>query len=87
MLPTLAIPGWVGASLYLGSFCISSTLTMGGFAALYGECTHRSKSLSERLPYVLAFVSGSASVLVGVVWLICSATIGVDAFLEFIGIE
>ena len=83
----LGSAGWEGATIYLGSFCVSSTLTMGAFAAFYGECTHHSQRLSERLPYILAFVSGSTSVLVGTIWLICSATVGVDAFLEFMGFE
>tara|TARA_B110001452_G_C14809065_1_gene282352 strand:+ start:137 stop:496 length:360 start_codon:yes stop_codon:yes gene_type:complete len=88
VLPSLAIPGALGSCLYLFSFCISSTLAMGAFAALYGECTHRSQRLSEKLPWILAIVSSSTSVLVGIVWIICSALGKLDQFLdEVLGLE
>ena len=87
VLPSLAIPGALGSCLYLFSFCASSTLAMGGFAALYGECTHRSQRLSEKLPWILAIFSSSTSVLVGIVWIICSALGALDQFLETLGLE
>ena len=58
-------PGDAGAS--------ASTLVMGAVAGAYGACTHRAASNSSRLPSILAAVSATFSVLVGVLWLVCSA--------------
>ena len=73
VLPTLLMPGVAASCLYLGAFCASSTLVMGAVAGAYGACTHRAASNSSRLPSILAAVSATFSVLVGVLWLVCSA--------------
>lgn len=48
VLPALAMRHTENAVVYLGSFCLSSILCMGAFAALYGEltqwCARRSSS-------------------------------------------
>ena len=56
------------ATIYLGSFCASSTLTMGLFAMLYGTCsTHMGRDAYRE--FVIECMSASLSILVGVAWL------------------
>ena len=87
VLPTLLLPGALSSALYLGGFCVAATVTMGAVAGVYGACTFRSRDVSPNLPWILGFVSASSSVLIGVVWLICSATGTLDKLLEAIALE
>ncbi len=64
------------AILYLGTFCIVSTLVIGGFAAFYGGLcqwlVERSdKKDDSRLSRVFLVEFGSAclSIVVGIIWL------------------
>lgn len=57
------------SSCYLGAFCVSSILAMGGFAAFWGELTVRLGS-SESVQFWLIAVSSSSSVAVGAVWIV-----------------
>ena len=74
VLPSLLIPGLLGSCLYLGAFCTMATLTMGIVAGAYGACTHGAGRGSPNTPWILGAVSASTSLLVGVVWLVGSAT-------------
>ncbi|CAM9158071.1 unnamed protein product [Heterosigma akashiwo] len=69
VLPAVQLHDWAKSGLYLASFCVSSTLVMGLFAAVYGEITHRAAS-TARVERLLAVVSASFSVAVGVLWLV-----------------
>jgi len=76
VLPAVQLASWRKSSLYLGSFCATSIITMGCFAAGFGELTAR---LSDRLPqyglkYILAMLSAGLSVFVGILWLVLSYT-------------
>lgn len=68
VLPAVSINDGVKSSCYLGAFCVSSILAMGGFAALWGELTIRVGS-SESVQFWLIFVSSSSSVVVGALWI------------------
>lgn len=75
VIPAVQLHKWNLAILYLGCFCVSSTLTMGCFAAIWGVCSSRTSS--SRIPYcsrITAFwveiFSASLSVVVGVLWLV-----------------
>lgn len=61
------------AAIYLGSFCVSSTLTMGVFAILYGTCSSRlvdrEASNTSRRELRIECISASLSILVGLLWL------------------
>lgn len=64
------------AMTYLGTFCITSTLVMGGFAACYGKMCYwmaegEDKDRGARINRVFLIEFGSAclSVVVGIVWL------------------
>jgi hypothetical protein len=58
------------AVIYLGSFCLSSTLTMGVFATLYGTCSSRlGQKQGTRREFLIECLSACLSVLVGVTWL------------------
>lgn len=61
------------AAVYLGSFCVSSTLTMGIFAVLYGTSTVK---LGKRLKseFLVEMVSASFSIIVGILWIILLST-------------
>ena len=87
VLPTLVIPGALGANLYLGAFCLSTILTMGTLALLFGGCTYRSRLVSPRLPALLQFASATGSVAIGVLWLVCSATGTLSEVLAAVGME
>ena len=41
VIPAVQLHNWGLASLYLGCFCLSATLTMGCFALGYGKCSAR----------------------------------------------
>lgn len=81
VLPAVQLHDWRKSSLYLGSFCTSSTLIMGFFAAIYGELTHRAGS-SEKIQFILAVVSAGFSVAVGILWLVLLAMGKLDEFFE-----
>ncbi|KAE8970108.1 hypothetical protein PR003_g28287 [Phytophthora rubi] len=76
VLPTLAMEKDVfRALLYLGFFCGSSILSMGSFAALYGELTQRGgRSQSPSAALHVAVASSALSVAVGVAWIVLQAT-------------
>jgi ABC-type nickel/cobalt efflux system permease component RcnA len=69
------------AALYLSCFCITSTITMGVFAVLYGSCSSRLVD-QRRQPFVsgsyragvwefrIECASACLSIIVGVLWLI-----------------
>lgn len=87
VLPTLFIPSVLGAALYLGAFCLSTTLTMAALASVYGACTHRSHAIKPGLPWVLQCASATISVCVGILWLMCSATGTLGDVLSSLGLE
>jgi hypothetical protein len=87
VLPTLLMPGPVSSVLYLFAFCFAATAVMGGVAGTYGACTYRSRDVSPNLPWVLSVISASTSVLIGLVWLVCSATGTLEQVLGSLGIE
>eukprot|EP00624_Nannochloropsis_granulata_P002205 evm.model.NODE_21216_length_7636_cov_22.367731.2 len=68
VLPAARLHSWSKASLYLATFCLTSTLIMGVFAAVYGECTSRLGS-ARNIEYRLELFSASLSIIVGVLWM------------------
>lgn len=56
------------ATIYLGSFCASSTLTMGIFAMLYGTCSSHIGRDAYR-EFIIECMSASLSIVVGLIWL------------------
>jgi hypothetical protein len=72
VLPAVEMQSVKAASIYLGSFIIASTISMGAFAALYGEATKRLGSTAESVELILRVFSSSLSVVVGVLWLVLS---------------
>ena len=71
--------GWL-ASIYLGSFCITSTLAMGAFATTYGALTTRfagQRLLPEKptqREYFIELISAGFSVAVGILWIVLILT-------------
>lgn len=72
VLPAVEMQSWRASTCYLLSFVFASTLSMGAFAALYGELTKRLGSTAQSVELALRVFSSSLSVLVGLVWLVLS---------------
>lgn len=69
VIPAVQLHDWKLASVYLSSFCISSTLTMGCFASLYGLCTS-SVGKKGNIEFQVHCFSSILSILVGITWLV-----------------
>ena len=95
VLPAVQLRDWGKSSLYLGTFCVLSCLTMGAFAAVYGGVTYglgkrvsgrdggeKDRKRAERLDFGLKIFSALLSVAVGVLWL---ALIGTGKMGEVFG--
>jgi hypothetical protein len=63
------------ATIYLGSFCVSSTLTMGLYATIYGTCSSRLAEGGASIHHVFRIECGSSclSLIVGILWLVLLA--------------
>lgn len=72
VLPAVSLHDSLKSGAYLGSFCLSSILAMGIFAAFWGELTARLGS-TGRVQFWLMLCSSAASVGVGVLWLVLLA--------------
>jgi ABC-type nickel/cobalt efflux system permease component RcnA len=72
VLPALEMQQWTSSVLYLGSFIFASTLSMGTFAALYGESTRRLGASTESVELALSIFSSGMSIIVGVIWFVFS---------------
>ena len=79
VFPTVQMTRWQSSSLYLGSFILASTVSMGAFASCYGESTRRLGS-SDAIELGLRIFSSFMSVLVGFVWLSLSILGKLDDF-------
>ena len=73
VLPAVGLHDTVKTCAYLGSFCLTSILIMGSFAAMYGEATGRLSANSKRLAFRLSLVSSMLSIIVGILWIVLLA--------------
>ena len=73
VLPALHYHNLPRSSIYLGTFCLTSTLVMGIFAALYGQITLWLASKAPVEAYLEA-ISGFSSLSVGILWIYLSVT-------------
>lgn len=80
VLPAVEMQCWQSAFIYLGSFVVSSTVSMGAFAALYGEVTKRLSATADCMELGLGVFSASMSVIVGLVWVVLSVLGKLDEF-------
>jgi len=70
VIPAVQLKDWKYSTIYLGSFCISSTIIMGCFAALYGTCSRKlGKDRGQKWEFVMECISASLSIIVGILWL------------------
>lgn len=72
VLPAVEMQNWRYSFVYLGSFILASTLSMGAFAALYGEVTKRLGATAESVELALSVFSAAMSIIVGTIWLVLS---------------
>ena len=68
VVPAIHLQDWKLATVYLGTFCITSTLAMGSFAALYGSFSAKISDQTN-LEFQLECFSAALSIIVGVIWL------------------
>lgn len=68
IIPAVQIKDWRLASLYLGSFCLTSTVVMGCFAALYGSFSSI-LGKSRIWKFRVECFSAALSLLVGILWI------------------
>jgi hypothetical protein len=74
VLPAVVLNNWGKSIAYLGSFCGASILTMGVFAAVYGEITRRLGGSSPKMDFRVGMCSSAFSFLVGCLWIVLQAT-------------
>lgn len=80
VLPAVEMTSLQSAFIYLGAFIFSSTLSMGLFAALYGEATKRLGSTAENVDLALTIFSAFLSIVVGCLWLVLSLFDKLDVY-------
>jgi len=69
VIPAVQLHDAFLSTLYLGTFCVTSTLTMGCYAALYGSCTAKISASSSKFEFLMELFSACLSIFVGIVWL------------------
>jgi hypothetical protein len=71
VIPAVQLQNAKLAVVYLSCFCISSTVTMGCFATMYGYCSSTivKNGTGEGREFLIECVSAVLSILVGVTWL------------------
>ena len=77
LVPAVQLHNVPLAVIYLGTFCLCSTLTMGFVAFGYGACSSRVSNIGEqgrhRREFLIACLSSGLSVVVGAAWLVLLA--------------
>jgi hypothetical protein len=74
VIPAVQLKDWKYSTIYLGTFCISSTLCMGCFATVYGTCSRKlGKDRGKRGEFIMECISASLSIIVGILWLVLLA--------------
>jgi hypothetical protein len=74
VLPAVEMKDPHSSLVYLCAFILTSTISMGLFASLYGEATKRIGATTESIEFGLYIFSASLSIVVGVLWLYLSVT-------------
>lgn len=72
VMVALKLNDWFLSSLYLLLFFISSIITMGIYAIIYGYCTQRMTVCANnkhKCAFILKIVSAIFSLIVGILWL------------------
>ncbi|KAG9407133.1 hypothetical protein AC1031_001827 [Aphanomyces cochlioides] len=73
VMPAVRYHNVVRSMVYLGTFCLTSILVMGLFAALYGELTARLGQRSAVIAFRINVFSAVLSVAVGILWIVLVA--------------
>lgn len=69
VIPAVHLQDWRLATVYLGAFCLTSTLCMGCYAALYGLFSAKISDTTH-LEFQLECLSAGLSIVVGILWLV-----------------
>lgn len=85
VMVALKLNDWFLSSLYLVLFFVSSIVTMGLYAILYGYCTQKltiCANNKRKCAFILKFVSAVFSLIVGVLWLSLTFSGTLDQWFE-----
>ena len=85
VMVALRLDDWFLSSLYLILFFVSSIITMGIYAIIYGYCTQKMAICAnnkQKCAFVLKIVSAVFSLIVGVLWLALTMTGSLDGLFE-----
>lgn len=82
VIPAVQIRDPALGALYLGTFCVASTCTMGLFAVLYGALTQKLGQCSAKFEYRIELASAALSIVVGILWLVLVSTGKMEDFFE-----
>ncbi|KAF0709688.1 hypothetical protein AaE_012808 [Aphanomyces astaci] len=69
VMPAVRYHNWLRSMVYLGTFCLTSIIIMGLFAALYGELTSRLGQRSTIIAFRINVFSAVLSIGVGILWI------------------
>mmetsp|Transcript_37143 Transcript_37143/g.49275 ORF Transcript_37143/g.49275 Transcript_37143/m.49275 type:complete len:232 (+) Transcript_37143:399-1094(+) len=70
VIPAVHLKNPFLAALYLGTFCVTSTVVMGTFAALYGTYSKRLGAGAVQKEFYMEIFSSCLSILVGFTWIV-----------------
>ncbi|ETV90297.1 hypothetical protein H310_14896 [Aphanomyces invadans] len=73
VMPAVRYHNWMRSMVYLGTFCATSIVIMGLFAAMYGELTSRLGQRSAVVAYRINVFSAVLSIGVGILWIVLVA--------------
>jgi len=77
VLPAVAAGTLFKSFMYLSAFFLTSILTMGVFAALYG---HYTQQITGLILFRLQIFSSGAAILVGIILIVCAWILGISPF-------
>lgn len=70
VIPAVQLHDWKLAFVYLGTFCLTSTLVMGTFAATYGLLSSKVSNGVANFEFRMNVFSSCLSIAVGILWLV-----------------
>jgi hypothetical protein len=69
VIPAVQLHNVFLSIIYLGSFCVTSTLVMGVYAASYGTCSSQLSANNPKFGFQMEALSALLSIIVGLLWL------------------
>lgn len=70
VIPAVQLHDWKLSFVYLGTFCLTSTVVMGTFASTYGLLTSKVSNGAANMEFRMNVFSSLLSIAVGILWLV-----------------